>query len=622
MAHLRLTHCGTAMLVILGQSAVALAVDCYVDSQNGIDTNSGLTDALPVKTQPKIPSSCTVVYYKRGSVFNEAVRISGNAKTFTNYGNASDPLPQFVVPHTANSGSLVSSFSGGITVNGLYLAGSHGDGTSANMAKGICVMLASNNNLENCEISNCDIGIMLSGTGNEILNNYVHDLTMAVDAAVDAGVNINSVGGAEGIFINGSNNEVAYNQFVNCQAQASWDNSYDGGATEVAIQSGTISGLKVHHNFSYNSCGFFEASSSTQGTFADSEFYYNVSIDSGWMMLLQINNTTFSNIRWENNTIVQHKGAINAGLAGNITVIYNGSGTNGSGSTTGGSGTMSPTGVYFNNNLVILDGVSSYGSVIDSSINQSNNLVTTTDPGVVNWAGTTATDFDLVAGSAAINAGMTIAGLTLDYLNRTVPDPSGITDIGAFEYNSTAAAGSSSTGGAPAATGGTPLTGGTPSATGGAPGAGGSAVTATGGAVGAGGVASGTGGVMATGGANNVTTGGTTTAAATGGGTGVLGTGGGLAAGGSLATGGALAAQGGTLSGAGGQTAAVGGSSSGAIGGAPVAGASGNPVGSSENNGSCSCSVVGRQSRTTSAVLIALLALGLRRRTRKPGRRI
>ena len=39
------------MLVILGQSAVALAVDCYVDSQSGIDTNSGLTDALPVKTQ-------------------------------------------------------------------------------------------------------------------------------------------------------------------------------------------------------------------------------------------------------------------------------------------------------------------------------------------------------------------------------------------------------------------------------------------------------------------------------------------------------------------------------------------------------------------------------------------
>ncbi len=290
---------------------------------------------------------------------------------------------------------------------------------------------------------------------------------MAVDAAADAGVNINSVGGAEGIFINGSNNEVAYNQFVNCQAQASWDNSYDGGATEVAIQSGTVSGLKVHHNFSYNSCGFFEASSSTQGTFADSEFYYNVSIDSGWMMLLQINNTTFSNIRWENNTIVQHKGAINAGLAGNITVIYNGSGTNGSGSTTGGSGTMSPTGVYFNNNLVILDGVSSYGSVIDLSINQSNNLVTTTDPGVVNWAGTTATDFDLVAGSAAINAGMTIAGLTLDYLNRTVPDPSGITDIGAFEYNSTpspSAGGTSSISTLPAAAGGASSAGGSSTA--------------------------------------------------------------------------------------------------------------------------------------------------------------
>jgi hypothetical protein len=35
-------------------------------------------------------------------------------------------------------------------------------------------------------------------------------------------------------------------------------------------------------------------------------FYDNVMIDSGWISLLQINNTKLSNVRWENNTIVHH----------------------------------------------------------------------------------------------------------------------------------------------------------------------------------------------------------------------------------------------------------------------------------------------------------------------------
>src|ERR1700690_300334 len=303
MINLRFTHCGAVMLVILGQSAVALA-DCYVDSQAGDDTKDAQSEANAIKTQAKIPSSCTVVRYKRGSTFNEALRISGSAKTFTNYGTASDPLPQFVVPHTTSSGSIVSSFQGNVTIDGLYLAGSHGDGTMANLIQGVCVMLGGNSKLLNCEISNCDIGIMLSGTGSLVQGNYVHDLTMAVDAA--SGVDPNSVGGAEGIFINGSNNEVAYNSFVNCSSTAAWTGgNCDGGATEVTVGAGaTLSGVKVHHNFSYNSCGFFEVSSggSSKGTFSDSEFYYNVSIDSGWLMLLQVNNTNLSNIRWENNT--------------------------------------------------------------------------------------------------------------------------------------------------------------------------------------------------------------------------------------------------------------------------------------------------------------------------------
>jgi MYXO-CTERM domain-containing protein len=62
-------------------------------------------------------------------------------------------------------------------------------------------------------------------------------------------------------------------------------------------------------------------------------------------------------------------------------------------------------------------------------------VLTGVDPGFVNLAGKTAEDFDLVAGSQAIDGG-TATAYTLDYLNRTVPDAGGIPDIGAFEYGS------------------------------------------------------------------------------------------------------------------------------------------------------------------------------------------
>ena len=406
MAKARFALGGAAVLLFLGTSSAALA-DCYVDSQSGNDSNDGQSDASPWQSQTAVASSCTVIRYKRGSIFNEALRTGNSAsgKTFANYGNTSDPLPRFVMP-TGNSGSIVSSFQGGLTIDGLYLAGSHGDGSGSGMGGGVCVMLGSSSKLLNSEIADCDIGIMLSGTGSLIQGNYIHDLAMAVDAAADSGVDPNAVGGAEGIFINGSNNEVSYNSFVNCSATAAWTGgSCDGGATEVAVGAGaTVSGVKVHHNFSYNNCGFFEVSSmagSSKGTFADSEFYDNVYIDSGWLMLLQVNNTNLSNIQWNNNTVVQHSGSTNAGM---LTTIFTGTSSGTSG------GELAVGAVSLTNNLIIFDGVRVFGAAIHENITQTTNLVVDTasqDPGVVNVKGTTAEDYDLTSSSPAVNAGTT-----------------------------------------------------------------------------------------------------------------------------------------------------------------------------------------------------------------------
>lgn len=37
-------------------------------------------------------------------------------------------------------------------------------------------------------------------------------------------------------------------------------------------------------------------------------------VDSGWLHLLQVSNTDMHNIRWEDNTLVQNKGALNQGI--------------------------------------------------------------------------------------------------------------------------------------------------------------------------------------------------------------------------------------------------------------------------------------------------------------------
>jgi hypothetical protein len=439
MASVRPVLFGSVVLTAVFSTSPAHAQEaaCYVDSQNGDDSRSGLSEAEAVRSQASIASTCTTARYKRGSVFTEPLALSPSVTTYTNYGASSDPLPRFVVPRTASSGPVVQGMMyPGITVDGLYLAGATGDGTMNGLMGGICVMLGANSRVLNSEITDCDIGVMLAGEGSVFQGNYVHDLIMGVDAP--PGVDPNSVGGAEGIFINASNNDVSYNTFVRCKGPAQWvgqNGGCDGGATEVTVTAcDTMTGVRVHHNYSNDSCGFLEISTTfgdCKGTLADSEFYENVSVDSGWLGLLQVNNTDFSNISFYHNTVVQRAGSTNAGL---LWIIF----TDTSSGMTGGD--LLPGTVYLTNNLFVFDGVATYGTLIDADFEQTTNLVvdtSTQDPGFVDIDGTAAADFDLTASSPAIDAGTLLANHTLDFLNRAVPNPGGSPDVGAFEYGST-----------------------------------------------------------------------------------------------------------------------------------------------------------------------------------------
>jgi len=620
--------CGPIVFAVLAHSATALAVDCFVDGVGGSDTNNGLSETAAWKSPSKIGATCTVVKFKRGSVFDIAAGSSNyavnlmtlrNIKTLTNYGDANQPLPKFIKPHVPSSGGVLASYGGGVTIDGLYLSGSRSDANMSNLADGICVMLGPNTTITNCEITLCDIGMMTTGENVTVKNNYVHDLSISVDAA--PGVDPNAVGGAEGIFVNSSHVEVAYNRFVNCSTAAQWVSNTngggvrcDGGATEVSVPNGTngaageVTDVKIHHNFSYNSCGFFEVASMFQsgatyvkGKFTNSVFHDNVMVDSGWISLLQINNTKLTNVRWENNTIIHHDRGTTTDASGN-TINLNDFGSsaiqaipfNGTSSGVTGGGEISQGDIYWTNNLWYFDPKVKPYNPLDAThastdeflknIVVAGDALVSADPGFKDITSTTdPTAYDLVKGSTVIDKGVTNANvstdITMDFSNRPRPVGAAL-DLGAFEYPGDNAGGASGTGGSSAtATGGV-------SATGGRSSSGGTAAKATGGAPTA------TGGAIA------------------------LGTGGDNVTGGASSTGGSVQNS------AGGANPATGGSSTSILGGAATT----TPTtsdGAATDVGACSCKVAGNSTRSSPVRWVGLVTavLGivrLRRRHSQP----
>jgi hypothetical protein len=218
---------------------------CYVDSVGGNDSNDGLTEDKPVKSQAKINSACTVVRYKLGSVFKEKLKVTSKVKVYTNCGPKTDPLPHFIVDSKVKGAGPVAQTNSPCTIDGLRLSGARwafqpdSKGITAGICGGLGIFITAATQFLNNEVDDCDIGIMVGAEKSLVKGNYVHDLYMGIDAPV--GVDPNLVGGAEGIFVNASNNEMAYNSFVNCTSLVQWvgqNGDCDGGATEVSLAAG------------------------------------------------------------------------------------------------------------------------------------------------------------------------------------------------------------------------------------------------------------------------------------------------------------------------------------------------------------------------------------------------
>jgi len=215
--------------------------------------------------------------------------------TLTNYGDASLPQPKFIKQRQFGSGGMISAYQGNLTIGRALLFGQREFCANVNRVSGYRHHGGQQHQDLNNEITESDIGMMISGTG--CSDSGQLRPRFACGGGCPAGVDPNLVGGAEGIFVNASNNEVAYNTSSTAAITRS-------GPAEIATVAqprwpcrrvGVRGWPQDHHNFGlqqlwllrgveHGRAGGVGAGSRTraplrQGTFSNSTFLDNGHID-------------------------------------------------------------------------------------------------------------------------------------------------------------------------------------------------------------------------------------------------------------------------------------------------------------------------------------------------------
>ncbi len=146
-----------------------------------------------------------------------------------------------------------------------------------------------------------------------IVGNYIHSLHEAI---LDSG-NVNTSGGAEGIVVNGTNQEIAYNTIEDCWTPNETLGGAEGGCLEIIARSPgeIVENVYFHHNYCERSVGLFEARAGNfDGTgekiqehhamVRNTTLAYNVVVDAMWLYLPQPANTDFDGLIFEHNTLI------------------------------------------------------------------------------------------------------------------------------------------------------------------------------------------------------------------------------------------------------------------------------------------------------------------------------
>ncbi len=410
------------LAALLTAASGALAAEYHVDDVLGDDSADGSAEA-PWQTLENLirVREGDVVRFKSGGRWEtDQVLVAASGATYTAYGDDADPP---VIRSTATN--VLSVRGSDVTISNLRLEG------SSNAA---VLLFGTDHLLDGCEIADAGMGVMAMGSGNVITRNTIRDLNMVANDGIYQDY------GAEGVMIRGSDTEVSYNRFINCQADSEYFGE-DGGAIEIVAEDGeVISNLRVHHNYSENSVGFFQAASYSSATVRDAVLAYNVVVDSRWVAFLWTDAIQFEGVRLENNTVVWPAGAESPMLA----KLFQGWGQ------TGPGGSVEAGAVRFQNNVFVAEDEAP--GLLGAGIDRDHNLFASPvvdpsfellsgerwvdDPGFVDLAGR---DYHLAEGSPAIDAGVDL-GYTHDFEDMAVPAGTA-PDLGAYEFGSTNADG-------------------------------------------------------------------------------------------------------------------------------------------------------------------------------------
>jgi hypothetical protein len=281
----------------------------YVDPENGDDGASGLSPEEAWASLDNVGgggfggggggtvSEGDGVYIKRGTTLNIDSFSPRGGITYSTYGDGDRP--------TITGSARVS---GDVIMEGLNFKGTSGN-------TGVSIG-GSNNIVHDCEVDGSDgvfqLGFGVTGTGNKIIGNYVHDLSGMTGDSGD----MNTSGGAEAYMIMGSDNEIAYNTAIDCWGENQTLGGAEGGCLEIVNGQAlsTIENVYFHHNYCERSVGLFEGCSGNfsgsdaiqenHAIIKDSYVSYNLAVDAMWLYLLQPVNTDFVNLVFEGNTLI------------------------------------------------------------------------------------------------------------------------------------------------------------------------------------------------------------------------------------------------------------------------------------------------------------------------------
>lgn len=306
------------VVVLLFISSKNYATNYYVDPSSLLNTANG-TITNPWKTLAQVNAGTTniqpgdTVFFKRSQVFNGRLVVGGSGTStkpivYTSYGLGDMPL------FTNSTSDVIVMYNREyIVIDRLMITDLTMSLTDhvaqAKIGYGIVI-----GNSPNCTISNCDISLVGMGISTQegsdfckITGNYIHNLRAVRNTPTS--VNSNDDYGATAIVLSSSNNLIQGNKMEDCWC-TSYDYGFDGGIVEMF---GTnISNNKIIGNEAFNSNGFIEVGSATNGIATNNLVAYNKVINCGLTCCFHNKNTDgfyirTDNFQFYNNTIIETK---------------------------------------------------------------------------------------------------------------------------------------------------------------------------------------------------------------------------------------------------------------------------------------------------------------------------